>query len=294
MSVFVFPGQGSQFKGMGHDLYQSNEEVKKLFEEADDLLKFSLSKIMFEGDEEALKQTKVTQPAIFLHSIAELMVYESKNNKPLAVAGHSLGEFSSLVANKTISFKDGLILVSLRAKAMQKACDNSSGTMAAILGLEDKLVRETCQEFDGNVIAANFNCPGQVVISGEINAIKNICEVFNSLGARRSLILPVSGAFHSSLMNEAKNELTEAINNTSFNTPICPVYQNVDAAKTDNVQTIKKNLINQLTAPVLWTQTIYNMINDGLTEFVEIGPGKVLQGLIRKINREVSTQGALG
>ena len=249
---------------------------------------------MFEGDEEALKQTKVTQPAIFLHSIAELMVYESKNNKPLAVAGHSLGEFSSLVANKTISFKDGLILVSLRAKAMQKACDNSSGTMAAILGLEDKLIRETCQEFDGNVIAANFNCPGQVVISGEINAVKNICEVFNSLGARRSLILPVGGAFHSSLMNEAKNELTEAINNTSFNTPICPVYQNVDAAKTDDVETIKKNLINQLTAPVLWTQTINNMINDGLTEFVEIGPGKVLQGLIRKINREVSTQGALG
>ena len=293
MSVFVFPGQGSQFKGMGHDLFQSNKEVKKLFEEADDLLKFSLSKIMFEGDEEALKQTKVTQPAIFLHSIAELMVYESKNKKPLAVAGHSLGEFSSLVANKTISFKDGLILVSLRAKAMQKACDNSNGAMAAILGLEDKLVRKTCHEFDGNVIAANFNCPGQVVISGEINAVKNICEVFNSLGARRSLILPVNGAFHSSLMSEAKNELTDAINNTSFNTPICPVYQNVDAAKTDDVQTIKKNLINQLTAPVLWTQIINNMIKDGLTEFIEIGPGKVLQGLIRKINREVSTKGAL-
>ena len=179
-------------------------------------------------------------------------------------------------------------------KAMEKACDNSSGTMAAILGLEDKLISETCQEFDGNVIAANFNCPGQVVISGEINAVKNICEVFNSLGARRSLILPVGGAFHSSLMNEAKNELTEAINNTSFNTPICPIYQNVDAAKTDDVQTIKKNLINQLTAPVLWTQIINNMIDDGLTEFVEIGPGKVLQGLIKKINREVSTQGALG
>lgn len=294
MSVFVFPGQGSQFKGMGHDLYQSNDQVKKLFEEADDLLNFSLSKIMFEGNEEALKQTKVTQPAIFLHSIAELLVYESENKKPLAVAGHSLGEFSSLVANKTISFKDGLILVSLRAKAMQKACDNSNGAMAAILGLEDKLVRETCHEFDGNVIAANFNCPGQVVISGEINAVKNICEVFNSLGARRSLILPVNGAFHSNLMSEAKNELTDAINNTSFNTPICPVYQNVDAGKTDDIQTIKKNLINQLTAPVLWTQIINNMIKDGLTEFIEIGPGKVLQGLIRKINREVSIRGALG
>ena len=294
MSVFVFPGQGSQFKGMGHDLYQSNSEVKKLFEQADDLLKFSLSKIMFEGDEEDLKQTKVTQPAIFLHSIAELMVYELKNKKPLAVAGHSLGEFSSLVANKTISFEDGLILVSLRAKAMQKACDNSNGTMAAILGLEDKIVRETCQEFDGNVIAANFNCPGQIVISGELNSVKNICKVFNSLGARRSIILPVSGAFHSSLMSEAKNELTQAINSTKFNNPICPIYQNVNASKTDNVPTIKKNLINQLTAPVLWTQTINNMINDGFTEFVEIGPGKVLQGLIRKINREVTVQGALG
>lgn len=292
MSAFVFPGQGSQFSGMGHELYKSNKKVKLLFDQSDEVLGFSLSKIMFRGSDDELKQTKVTQPAIFLHSIAELTIL-SETQSPAAVAGHSLGEFSALVANNTISFEDGLKLVFLRAKAMQKSCENTNGTMAAILGLDDEKIKEICTNYNGNVIAANFNCPGQVVISGEINAVKDICEKFNSLGARRSLILPVSGAFHSSLMNDAKSELKEAIDSTNFSEPSCPIYQNFNSNKTVVISEIKNNLINQLTNPVLWTQTVNNMINDGINDFIEVGPGKVLQGLIRKINRDCSTRSAL-
>ena len=293
MKAFVFPGQGSQFPGMGHDLYKSNKKVKSLFNEADDVLGFALSNVMFNGNDEELKQTKITQPAIFLHSIAELIVLQ-ETHSPSAVAGHSLGEFSSLVANNTISFEDGLKLVFLRSKAMQKSCENSNGTMAAILGLDDKIIKETCERFDGNVTAANFNCPGQVVISGELNAVKEICEKFNEIGARRSILLPVGGAFHSNLMNDAKSELKEAIHKTKFNNPSCPIYQNFTAKKTTNIEIIKENLINQLTAPVLWTQTINNMVNDGYLDYMEVGPGRVLQGLIRKVNREVSVESALG
>lgn len=292
MSAFVFPGQGSQFSGMGHELYKSNKKVKLLFDQSDEVLGFSLSKIMFRGSDDELKQTKVTQPAIFLHSIAELTILR-ETQSPAAVAGHSLGEFSALVANNAISFEDGLKLVFLRAKAMQKSCENTNGTMAAILGLDDEKIKEICRNYNGNVIAANFNCPGQVVISGEINSVKDICEKFNSLGARRSLILPVSGAFHSSLMNDAKSELKEAIDNTNFSEPSCPIYQNFNSNKTVIISEIKNNLINQLTNPVLWTQTINNMINDGINDFIEVGPGKVLQGLIRKINRDCSTRSAL-
>ena len=226
MSSFVFPGQGSQFSGMGHELYKSNKKVKLLFDQSDEVLGFSLSKIMFRGSDDELKQTKVTQPAIFLHSIAELTILR-ETQSPAAVTGHSLGEFSALVANNTISFEDGLKLVFLRAKAMQKSCENTNGTMAAILGLDDEKIKEICTNYNGNVIAANFNCPGQVVISGEINAVKDICEKFNSLGARRSIILPVGGAFHSSLMNDAKSELKEAIDSTNFSEPSCPIYQNI-------------------------------------------------------------------
>ena len=293
MKAFVFPGQGSQFSGMGHDLYKSNKKVKSLFNEADDVLGFALSNVMFNGNDEELKQTKITQPAIFLHSIAELIVLQ-ETHSPSAVAGHSLGEFSSLVANNTISFEDGLKLVFLRSKAMQKSCENSNGTMAAILGLDDKIIKETCESFDGNVTAANFNCPGQVVISGELNAVKKICEKFNEIGARRSILLPVGGAFHSNLMNDAKSELKEAIHKTKFNNPSCPIYQNFTAKKTTNIEIIKENLINQLTAPVLWTQTINNMVNDGYLDYMEVGPGRILQGLIRKVNREVSVESALG
>jgi [acyl-carrier-protein] S-malonyltransferase len=278
---------------MGHDLYKSNKKVKSLFNEADDVLGFALSNVMFNGNDEELKQTKITQPAIFLHSIAELIVLQ-ETHSPSAVAGHSLGEFSSLVANNTISFEDGLKLVFLRSKAMQKSCENSNGTMAAILGLDDKIIKETCESFDGNVTAANFNCPGQVVISGEFNAVKKICEKFNEIGARRSILLPVGGAFHSNLMNDAKSELKEAIHKTKFNNPSCPIYQNFTAKKTTNIEIIKENLINQLTAPVLWTQTINNMVNDGYLDYMEVGPGRVLQGLIRKVNREVSVESALG
>ena len=292
MSAFVFPGQGSQFSGMGHELYKSNKKVKLLFDQSDEVLGFSLSKIMFRGSDDELKQTKVTQPAIFLHSIAELTILR-ETQSPAAVAGHSLGEFSALVANNAISFEDGLKLVFLRAKAMQKSCENTNGTMAAILGLDDEKIKEICRNYNGNVIAANFNCPGQVVISGEINSVKDICEKFNSLGARRSLILPVSGAFHSSLMNDAKSELKEAIDNTNFSEPSCPIYQNFNSNKTVVISEIKNNLINQLTNPVLWTQTVNNMINDGINDFIEVGPGKVLQGLIKKINRDCSTRSAL-
>ena len=291
MNVYVFPGQGAQFLGMGLDAYNSSNKIKELFEEADDILGFSLSKIMFEGTDDELKQTKVTQPAIFLHSIAELTL-KGDNIKPDFVSGHSLGEFSALVANNVLSFKDGLQLVSIRAKAMQKACENNNGGMAAILGLEDEIIIETCKNFDGYVVAANFNCPGQVVISGNYEDVKSICEKFNEIGARRSLLLPVNGGFHSNLMNEAKLELSEAINNTTFNEAFCPIYQNVNAKPEVNTDKIKVNLINQLTSPVMWTESVKNMINDGATNFIEFGPGKVLCGLIKKVSRESTVQSA--
>ena len=291
MNVYVFPGQGAQFPGMGLDAYNGSNKIKELFEEADDILGFSLSKIMFEGTDDELKQTKVTQPAIFLHSIAELTLKDN-NIKPDFVSGHSLGEFSALVANKVLSFRDGLKLVSMRAKAMQKACENNNGGMAAILGLEDEIIIETCKNFDGYVVAANFNCPGQVVISGNYEDVKSICEKFNEIGARRSLLLPVNGGFHSKLMNEAKLELSEAINNTTFNEAFCPIYQNVNAKPEFNTDKIKVNLINQLTSPVKWTESVKNMINDGATNFIEFGPGKVLCGLIKKVSRESTVQSA--
>ena len=291
MNVYVFPGQGAQFPGMGLDAYNGSNKIKELFEEADDILGFSLSKIMFEGTDDELKQTKVTQPAIFLHSIAELTLKDN-NIKPDFVSGHSLGEFSALVANKVLSFRDGLKLVSMRAKAMQKACENNNGGMAAILGLEDEIIIETCKNFDGYVVAANFNCPGQVVISGNYEDVKSICEKFNEIGARRSLLLPVNGGFHSNLMNEAKLELSEAINNTTFNEAFCPIYQNVNAKPEFNTDKIKVNLINQLTSPVKWTESVKNMINDGATNFIEFGPGKVLCGLIKKVSRESTVQSA--
>ena len=291
MNAFVFPGQGAQFPGMGLDAYNSSKKIKQLFEEADDILGFDLSKIMFHGSEEELKQTKVTQPAIFLHSIAELYLNENDIN-PSLVAGHSLGEFSALVANKSMSFSDGLKLVSIRAMAMQKACENNKGGMAAILGLDDKIIEETCKSFQGYVVAANFNCPGQVVISGNYNDVKSICEKFNELGARRSLILPVSGAFHSQLMKDAQDELSEAINNINFQNPTCPIYQNVNGKPESEIRKIKINLINQLTSPVKWTQSVKNMLNDGANSFTEFGPGKVLCGLIKKVDREVKVQSA--
>ena len=291
MNAFVFPGQGAQFPGMGLDAYNSSKKIKQLFEEADHILGFDLSKIMFHGSEEELKQTKVTQPAIFLHSIAELYLNENDIN-PSLVAGHSLGEFSALVANKSMSFSDGLKLVSIRAMAMQKACENNKGGMAAILGLDDKIIEETCKSFQGYVVAANFNCPGQVVISGNFNDVKSICEKFNELGARRSLILPVGGAFHSQLMKDAQDELSEAINNINFQNPTCPIYQNVNGKPESEIRKIKINLINQLTSPVKWTQSVKNMLNDGASSFTEFGPGKVLCGLIKKVDREVKVQSA--
>ena len=291
MNAFVFPGQGAQFPGMGYEAFKSSKKIKQLFKEADDILGFSLSKIMFHGSEEELKQTKVTQPAIFLHSIAELYLSENKVN-PSLVAGHSLGEFSALVANKTMTFSDGLKLVSIRAQAMQKACENNKGGMAAILGLDDKIIEETCESFQGYVVAANFNCPGQVVISGNFNDVKSICEKFNELGARRSLLLPVSGAFHSELMKDAQEELREAINNINFQNPTCPIYQNVDGKAESEIIKIKINLINQLTSPVKWTQSVKNMLNDGANIFTEFGPGKVLCGLIKKVDREVKVHSA--
>ena len=291
MNAFVFPGQGAQFPGMGYDAFKSSKKIKQLFKEADDILGFSLSKIMFHGSEDELKQTKVTQPAIFLHSIAELYLNENQVN-PSMVAGHSLGEFSALVANKTMTFSDGLKLVSIRAQAMQKACENNKGGMAAILGLDDKIIEETCKRFQGYVVAANFNCPGQVVISGNFNDVKSICEKFNELGARRSLILPVGGAFHSQLMKDAQDELSEAINNINFQNPTCPIYQNVNGKPESEIRKIKINLINQLTSPVKWTQSVKNMLNDGANSFTEFGPGKVLCGLIKKVDREVKVQSA--
>lgn len=284
--AYVFPGQGSQFQGMGKDLYDSNSFAKELFEKANAILGFRISDIMFTGSDEDLKQTKITQPAVFLHSVV-LAATISENFKPDMVAGHSLGEFSALVANKTLNFEDGLQLVYKRAMAMQKACEINPSTMAAILNLDDKIVETICAEITkgGNiVVAANYNCPGQLVISGSMEGINIACEKLKAAGAKRALVLPVGGAFHSPLMEPARVELEAAINATHFNTPICPVYQNVTANAVSDPSEIKKNLIAQLTAPVKWTQSVQQMVNDGATSFIEVGPGKVLQGLVKKIN----------
>ena len=292
MKAYIFPGQGAQFTGMGLDLYEKYPLAQKLFEKANTILGFSITDIMFEGTPEQLKETKVTQPAIFLHSVIMAKIL-GDNFKPEMVAGHSLGEFSALVANGVLSFEDGLKLVSQRALAMQKACEIKPSTMAAILSLEDKVVEDTCAEIDGIVVAANYNCPGQLVISGDIDAINKACEVLTEKGARRALVLPVGGAFHSPLMEPAREELAAAIENTTFNEPICSIYQNVPACAVNTATEIKKNLIAQLTAPVKWTQTIQEMIKDGATEFTEVGPGKVLQGLMRKIDRSVTANGVV-
>ena len=285
MKAYIFPGQGAQFVGMGLDLYEKSAEAKALFEAANGILGFSITDIMFSGTDEDLKQTKVTQPAIFLHSVILSKVL-GKNFAPQMVAGHSLGEFSALVANEALSFEDGLELVAKRATAMQKACELQPGTMAAVLGLDDSKVEELCATVDGIVTPANYNCPGQLVISGELKAVEAACEKMKEAGAKRALVLPVGGAFHSVLMNPAEEELAAAIEQTTFHKPLCPVYQNVTTTAVSNEANIKKNLIKQLTAPVKWTQSVQQMIADGATEFIEVGPGKVLQGLVKKINKE--------
>jgi len=291
MKAYIFPGQGAQFTGMGLDLYENSPLAQQLFEQANEILGFPITDIMFEGTAEQLKQTKVTQPAIFLHSVI-LAKTLGDDFKPEMVAGHSLGELSALVANGVLTFEDGLKLVSQRALAMQKACEAQESTMAAVLGLEDTVVEEICAGVDGVVVAANYNCPGQLVISGEITAIDKACEVLKEKGAKRALKLPVGGAFHSPLMEPAREELAEAISNTVFSEPTCPVYQNVVAKAVTSPDEIKENLIAQLTAPVRWTQCVQAMIADGGTEFIEVGPGKVLQGLMRKIDRNVTAGGA--
>ena len=291
MKAYVFPGQGAQFTGMGLDLYENSPLAQEYFEKANDILGFSITDSMFEGTAEQLKQTKVTQPAIFLHSVILAKVL-GDSFQPQMVAGHSLGELSALVANDVLSFEDGLTLVSKRALAMQKACESKPSTMAAVLGLEDGIVEETCAEIEGVVVAANYNCPGQLVISGEFSAVEKACEVLTEKGARRALLLPVGGAFHSPMMEPAREELAAAIEATEFRNPTCPIYQNVTASAVINPEEIKKNLILQLTAPVKWTQSIQAMIADGGTEFIEVGPGKVLQGLMRKIDRSVTATGA--
>lgn len=290
MKAYVFPGQGAQFVGMGKDLYDNNPEARELFEKANEILGFRITDLMFNGTDEDLRQTAVTQPAIFLHSV---LLAKSLGNefKPDMTAGHSLGEFSALVSAGALSFEDGLRLVSARAKAMQKACEIKPSTMAAVLALPDEKVEEICADIPGIVVCANYNCPGQLVISGEIEAIDAACEKLLAAGAKRALKLKVGGAFHSPCMEPARAELAEAIANTTFSTPTCPVYQNVDAKPHTDPEEIKANLIAQLTAPVRWTHTVQNMIADGATEFIELGPGKVLQGLVAKINREVTVSG---
>lgn len=284
MKAYVFPGQGAQFSGMGKDLYDNSPKAKELFEKANTILGFDISKIMFEGSDEELRQTKVTQPAIFLHSTI-LAATLGEAFKPDMVAGHSLGEFSALVANGALSFEDGLTLVYKRALAMQKACEAEPSTMAAILGLEDEVVEQVCASIDGIVVAANYNCPGQLVISGAIPAVEKACEKLTEAGAKRALMLQVGGAFHSPLMEPAREELAAAIEATAFKVPFCPVYQNVNAKGVTDPAEIKKNLVAQLTAPVKWTQIMQQMIADGATEVIEVGPGKVLQGLFKKVDR---------
>jgi [acyl-carrier-protein] S-malonyltransferase len=292
MKAYIFPGQGSQSPGMGQELYLQHPEAKSLFDRANELLGFSLTNIMFAGTEVDLKQTNVTQPAIFVHSVAQAAVL--RNFKPDMVAGHSLGEFSSLVANKVLRFEDALQLVSKRAQAMQAACEKEPSTMAAVLGLDDETVARICAEItDEVVVPANYNCPGQLVISGSIKGVEMACERLKAAGAKRALVLPVGGAFHSPLMQPAEEELAKAIHATAFQAGICPVYQNVDARPYTDPEQIKENLIKQLTAPVRWTQTIQNMVQDGATEFIECGPGKVLQGLVKKINKESEVSSAV-
>ena len=292
MNAYIFPGQGAQFVGMGLDLYEKFPMAQELFEKANDILGFSITDIMFEGAKEDLQQTKVTQPAIFLHSVIMSKIL-GDTFKPDMVAGHSLGEFSALVANGTLTFEDGLKLVAQRAMAMQKACESKPGTMAAVLGLEDQVVETICNNTPGIVVAANYNCPGQLVISGEVEAINMACESLKEAGARRALVLAVGGAFHSPLMEPAREELAAAIEQTAFSTPNCPIYQNVSTTAITDEAAIKNNLIAQLTAPVKWTQSVQNMINDGGKLFTEVGPGKVLQGLVKKIDRSMDTTSAL-
>ena len=291
MKAYVFPGQGAQFTGMGKDLYEQSEVAKELFERANAILGFRITDIMFEGTAEQLKETRVTQPAVFLHAVV-LAKTLGEQFQPEMVAGHSLGEFSALVANGTLAFEDGLKLVAQRAMAMQKACEITPSTMAAVLGLADEKVEEVCASIDGVVVAANYNCPGQLVISGELSAVEKACEAMKEAGAKRALLLPVGGAFHSPMMEPAREELAAAIEATFFNEPSCPVYQNVPAEAVNTAAEIKANLITQLTAPVKWTQSVQQMIADGATEFIEVGPGNVLQGLIKKINKEAVTSGA--
>ena len=288
MKAYIFPGQGAQFTGMGKDLYENSNLAQELFEKANKILGFNITDIMFEGTAEQLKETKVTQPAVFLHSVI-LAKTLGDDFKTEMVAGHSLGEFSALVANGALSFEDGLKLVSQRALAMQKACEIKPSTMAAVLNLDDKIVEDICASIDGVVVAANYNCPGQLVISGEYKAVEEACEKMKEAGAKRALILPVGGAFHSPMMEPAREELAAAIEATTFSTPICPVYQNVTASAVSDAEEIKKNLIIQLTAPVKWTQSVQQMIADGATSFTEVGPGKVLVGLVGKINKEAET-----
>jgi [acyl-carrier-protein] S-malonyltransferase len=284
--AYVFPGQGSQFPGMGKDLYEASEVAKKLFEQANEVLGFRITDTLFSGTEEELKQTRITQPAVFLHSVVQAATLGDKF-QPDMVAGHSLGEFSALVANKTLSFEDGLKLVYKRASAMQQACEVNPGTMAAILNLDDKVVEQICAEITAGgkvVVAANYNCPGQLVISGSLDGINLACEKLKAAGAKRALVLPVGGAFHSPLMEPARVELEAAIKAATFNAPVCPVYQNVTATAVSNAAEIRQNLVAQLTAPVKWTQSVQQMSGDGATQFIEVGPGKVLQGLVKKIN----------
>jgi [acyl-carrier-protein] S-malonyltransferase len=289
MKAFVFPGQGAQYPGMGKDLYDNSAEAKTLFEKANNILGFDITKIMFEGEVEDLKQTKVTQPAIFLHSV--LLAKTIKDFTPDMVAGHSLGEFSALVANGTLTFEDGLTLVSKRAIAMQKACEIESSTMAAIVGLADDIVEEVCNSIDDVVVPANYNCPGQLVISGSVSGIDKACNVLTEKGARRAIKLVVGGAFHSPFMEPAREELAAAIEATTFSNPICPIFQNVNAEPVSDPAIIKENLISQLTSPVKWTQIVENMISEGATLFTEVGPGKVLQGLVKKVDRKMETAG---
>lgn len=289
MKAYVFPGQGAQFPGMGKDLYDNYPEAKEMFDRADEILGFEISKIMFEGTAEELTQTKVTQPAVFLHSVILNRII-NKQEKPEMVAGHSLGEFSALVACGALDFEDALVLVSKRAMAMQKACELQASTMAAVLGLENEVVEKVCAEIEGTVVAANYNCPGQIVISGETDAVMKACEALTEAGARRCLPLAVGGAFHSPLMEPAREELAEAIQKTTFHRPFCPIYQNVSTTAVTDPKEIQENLNKQLTSPVKWTQSVQNMIKDGATTFVEVGPGKVLSGLVKKIDRKAEVQ----